>query len=136
RAANTLPQPLATHDLKRVVLLSRLGFPPQEGEQVAETLTGTLLYLQAKRAAETETSGDASLASAESRFATAVALQDQFFGKNQAHKLFSHRRQLEGYLLERRQIQTNPELSEQQRQQALADASQRFKATRDAEATP
>lgn len=110
RAAGALPDRLSDTAIERVGFLSRQGHPPP---RMAEAFTGIIRYRQARRSIETEpASGNDGPRSARERFNRIVELQNRHLGETLAKRLFGHQRRLREHLIQRREIQSNPELSD------------------------
>jgi len=133
--ASALPETLTNADIERIGFLAQQGFSAPAASSVATTLTGFLRYRQAERHSQRNTNDNNELVPAEARFELSVALQNQYLGTAQAEQLFGQQRRLKQYLLERRAIQANSELSATQRQNMLERTSHQFEAEREQENT-
>lgn len=133
RAAATLPDTMSQEAIERAGFLAGHGFPSARvGDQAARLFTAMIRYQQALRQEPKSNRSE----SARARFENTVALQNHYFGGDAAQQLFAHQRRLRQYLIARRQLQDDPDLSEDQREQALKALSKEFRGLQHREAGP
>lgn len=132
-AFQALPTPLTSASLQRMELLLRKSFPEPAGGQLAQ-LIGPLyryhlaLETESLRLAERYPTG--SFAASAALFEVSENLQQRHFSPDQIQQLFGRANALSRYLLERRRVREDPDLSLEQKRVALRGLQESLKVSR------
>lgn len=127
-AVSKLPKGLQSDELQRVEVLVAKGLPGSAGRQLADIVTDFYQYQQAARSAFVAKDSSTTIEEQEKRFYQTVVLQEQFFGKPVAEKLFGRQNALNRYLYARRHITKDSSLSPEQKQKQLRTLEAELKA--------
>jgi hypothetical protein len=123
KAVDSLPSNMDDKALQRTAFLVLKGQPGLVGKQLASVLIN---YYQLQHASKIAASSDNSklaltdqLSILQAKFLATQARQNHYLGTHVATQLFGKKRNITRYLLERRAIKENSNLSQQQRQMQL-----------------
>ncbi|MCW8195789.1 hypothetical protein F6455_13425 [Proteobacteria bacterium 005FR1] len=124
-----LPPSLDAKSVERISFLFRKSFPGTAGEQLS-TVFGPIYYYHyekeaaAKRIAQLHPPGSTEYTSA--LLDSAEAMQNEHFSREQVDQLFGKQNSLNRYLLQRRLVREDPELSAEQKRLTLRDLQSAF----------
>ena len=117
KAIQSLPDNLSAASLQRIQFLITKGFPDDIGHQLAKVTIG---FYQLQSTTDTRTEHKPTqLADKVLAFKNKVDRQDHFLGKEVAHQLFGKQRSISYYLLQRRAIKEDTQLSSEQKRKRL-----------------
>lgn len=131
-AVMKLPDNMTEHELQRVAFLTSRGLPGLAGAQLALILNNFYRYQQVSKPASGQGNIKTSPAQKMQLFQQELALKETYLSKEIVEALFGQKNRLLNYLFSRRKINENPELSQQQKNQRLADLEQQFQRKRQA----
>jgi Proteobacterial lipase chaperone protein len=127
-AVTKLPNGLQSDELRRVEVLVAKGLPGRAGSQLAGIVTDFYRYQQATTYAFVAKGSSTTIEEQEERFYQTVVLQEKFFGKPVAKKLFGRKNALNRYLYARRYITSDSSLSPEKKQKQLHTLEAELKA--------
>ncbi len=117
KAIQSLPKNLSAVSLQRIQFLIAKEFPDDIENQLAKLTVG---FYQLQSATDTRAEHKPTqLADKMLTFKNKVDRQDHFLGKDTAHQLFGKQRAISYYLLQRRAIKENTQLSSEQKTKKL-----------------
>lgn len=117
KAIQSLPDNLSAASLQRIQFLITKGFPDDIGHQLAKVTIG---FYQLQSTTDTRAEHKPTqLADKVLAFKNKVDRQDHFLGKDVAHQLFGKQRSISYYLLQRRAIKEDTQLSSEQKRKRL-----------------
>jgi hypothetical protein len=117
KAIQSLPKNLSAVSLQRIQFLIAKEFPDDIENQLAKLTVG---FYQLQSATDTRAEHEPTqLADKMLTFKNKVDSQNHFLGKDTAHQLFGKQRAISYYLLQRRAIKENTQLSSEQKTKKL-----------------
>ncbi len=128
RALDALPKNMNDQALQRAAFLVSKGLPSEPGKQLADVFKN---YYQLHQASLNgiESNDDVELTDKQSIFKAMIKRQDRYLGVGVASQLFGKQRAITAYLYERKAINQNSSLNQQQKQKKLHALQNQHKKT-------
>jgi len=130
RAVANLPLGMDDDELQRVAFLAAKGMPGPAGQKLASVLTDFYYYQQAVSVFEASSEPSNDLADAMASHQQTIGLKEHYLGKSVVNALFGQQHALASYVLTRRQINENSNLTTPQKKRQLLALRSQFQQTR------